>query len=44
MTLNTHTIDNVIVSLKYKELCKKYKIKTYEENEQGNKCTFFKQK
>ena len=44
MSLNTHTIDNVIVSLKYKELCKKYKIKTYEENEQGNKCTFFKQK
>ena len=44
MSLNTHTIDNVIVSLKYKDLCKKYKIKTYEENEQGNKCTFFKQK
>ena len=33
MSLNTHTIDNVIVSLKYKDLCKKYKIKTYEENE-----------
>ena len=44
MSLNTHSIDNIIVSLDYKALCKKYNIKTIEENEQGNKCTFFKQK
>ena len=43
MSLNTHSIDNIIVSLDYKALCKKYNIKTIEENEQGNKCTFFKQ-